>query len=178
MNYLISQIITAIWYIILASTYQVKNRKTVLFLNCFGKFMFFLVYAFLKAWSALAMCVVGLIRNIIFMIDEKKNGKRENINKLDNIVLVSTIIVSIFLSIPTYEGIWSLVPIISTILYTYTLCQKNMKIYKMFGIPMETLYLCYNIYLRSILGIIGEIVILISSIIGYIREIKNNGVRE
>ena len=37
---------------------------------------------------------------------------------------------------------------------------------------METLYLCYNIYIGSILGIIGEIVILASSIIGYIREVK------
>ena len=118
------------------------------------------------------MCAVALTRNIIFMIDENKNGKRASINNLDKIVLVGTIIVSIILSIPTYESIWSLLPVISTVLYTYAVCKKNMKTFKILGIPMETLYLGYNIYIKSILGIIAETIILTSCIIGYIREVK------
>ena len=174
MDYIISQIITAISYIILASTYQAKNRKTVLFLNCLVQVCFSIAYVFLKAWSGLAMCAVALTRNIIFMIDENKNGKRESINKLDIIVLVSLFIISIISAIPTYEGIWSLLPVAATILYTYAVCQKNMKIYKMLGIPMEILYLGYSIYIKSILGIIAEIVILVSCIIGNIREVRKN----
>ena len=172
MNYIISQIITAISYSILASTYQAKKRKTVLFLNCLVQVCFSIAYVLLNAWSGLAMCAVALTRNIIFMIDENKNGKRESINNLDKIVLVGTIIVSIILSIPTYESIWSLLPVISTVLYTYAVCKKNMKTFKILGIPMETLYLGYNIYIKSILGIIAETIILTSCIIGYIREVK------
>ena len=174
MEYIISQITTAISYIILASTYQAKKRKTVLFLNCLVQVCFSIAYVLLNAWSGLVMCVVALTRNIIFMIDENTNGKKENINKLEKIILIGTIIVSIILSIPTYEGLYSLLPIIATNLYTYAVCQKNMKTFKILGIPMETLYLVYNIYIKSILGIIAETIILISCIIGYIREVRNN----
>ena len=33
-----------------------------------------LSYVFLSAWSGLAMVIVAVVRNIIFMLDEKKNN--------------------------------------------------------------------------------------------------------
>lgn len=121
-QYIISQIFTAISYILLASTYHAKNRRNVLILSCISQIMFIFAYAFLGAWSGLAMVIVALIRNIIFMIDEDKNGKREHMNRLDIIILVVLYIISIISAIFAYEGFFSLLPIFATMIYTYGVC--------------------------------------------------------
>lgn len=118
------------------------------------------------------MCVVALIRNIIFWIDEKKNGKRETINKKDIIILVilySTIVVS---TIFTYDGFLSLLSVFATSTYTFSVWQKKTNIYKLLGIPVGILWILYNIYVKSIFGIILESILLICSISGYLLERK------
>ena len=56
--------------------------------------------------------------------------------------------------------------------YTYSIWQKSTKVYKICGIPIGILWIIYNTYVKSILGIILESIILICSITGYILEIK------
>ena len=72
-QYIISQIFTIISYMFLALTYHAKNRKAVLTLNLLGQISFVIAYILLGAWSGLAMTIVALIRNVIFIIDENKN---------------------------------------------------------------------------------------------------------
>ena len=71
-NYILSQIFTIIMYGLLALTYYAKDRKKVLIINFLSLIANGIAYIFLNAWTGLAMCVVALIRNIIFLIDEKK----------------------------------------------------------------------------------------------------------
>ncbi len=87
-NYILSQVFTIITYGLLAVTYYAKDRKKVLIINFLSLVANGIAYIFLNAWTGLAMCIVALIRNIIFLIDEKKNGKRETINKTDFIILI------------------------------------------------------------------------------------------
>ncbi len=171
-QYVISQIFTVISYIFLASTYHAKNRKTVLVLNVLSQIAFSVAYILLGAWSGLAMAIVALTRNIIFLIDENKNGKRNNMNRTDIIILIVLYIISIISAIFTYEGIFSLLPVIATMLYTYSVCQKNIKTYKLLGVPIEILWTLYNIYIKSIFGILLEAIMLTTCIIGYIKETK------
>ena len=166
-QYIISQIFTITSYIFLASTYHAKKRKTIIVLNCLVQIAFGIAYILLEAWTGLAMSAVAFSRNIALMINEK--GKRKNI---DVAILVITCIVSIILSTFTYEGFWSLLPVFATILYTYAIYQTDIKKYKLLGIPIEMLWVCYNIYIKSIFGILLEIVALISCIVGYILEKK------
>ena len=175
-QYIISQIFTIISYFFLASTYYVKNRKSVLTLNCIVQISFIIAFLFLRAWTGLVMTVIALIRNIIFVIDENKNGKRETMNKTDIIILVVLYIVSIISALFTYEGFFSLLSVFATMLYTYTVCQKNIKTYKLLGIPTEILWICYNIYIKSIFGIILEIIMFGVCCIGYIKEIRGEKV--
>lgn len=86
-SYIMSQFFTIVGYALTTSTYHVPTRKNVLLLNILSKFAFAIAYILLGAWSALAMIGVALIRNTIFMINEKENGKREKINKLDILML-------------------------------------------------------------------------------------------
>ena len=50
------------------------------------------------------MCIVALIRNIIFLIDEKKSGKRDKITQKDVVILIILYAISVISAIYTYDG--------------------------------------------------------------------------
>ena len=106
----------------------------------------------------------------LFKINEKKNGKRESINRTDVIILVILYVISIISAILTYDGFLSLLSVFATALYTFSVWQKKTNIYKLLGIPIGILWVSYNIYIMSIFGIILEAILLICSITGYLLE--------
>lgn len=172
--YVLSQIFTIITYILLAMTYYAKNRKTVLTISFASLITNGLEYVFLNAYSGLAMCIVALIRNIIFLVDEKKNGKRDTNTKKDVVILVILYIISIVSAIFTYDGFLSLLSVFATMLYTYSVWQKKTNIYKLLGMPIGILWILYNIYVQSLFGVILEAILLVCSMTGYILEVRNN----
>lgn len=176
--YIISQVFTIIMYILLAITYYVKDRKTVLVINFLALIANGIAYIFLNAYTGLAMCGVALVRNIIFIIDERKNGKRDKIDKKDIFILIILYIISIVSAIFTYDGFFSLLSVFATMLYTYSVWQKKTNIYKLLGIPIGILWISYNIYVKSAFGIVLEAILFICSITGYILEKKRMKVEE
>lgn len=173
MTYIISQIFTIIMYVLLAGTYYMKNRKMVLILNFLSLIANAIAYILLGAYTGLAMCIVALIRNIIFIVDENRNGKRDTINKKDIIILVVLYAISIVSAIFTYDGIFSLLSVLATMLYTFSVWQKKTNVYKFLGIPIGILWILYNTYIMSIFGIILESILLICSTTGYLIEKRN-----
>lgn len=172
--YILSQVFTIINYALLALTYYAKDRKKVLILSFASLIANGIAYVFLNAWSGLAMCVIALIRNIIFLLDEKKNGKRDTIDKKDVFILIILYIISIISAVFTYDGFLSLLSVFATMIYTYSVWQKKTDIYKLLGIPVGILWILYNLYIMSIFGIILETMLLICSITGYILEKKKS----
>lgn len=171
-TYILSQVFTIIMYILLGITYFAKDRKKVLVLSFLSLVANSIAYIFLSAWSGFAMCMVAIIRNIIFLFDEKKNGKRTNINKTDIIILIILQGISVISAIYTYDGFFSLFIVISTMLYTYSVWQKSTKVYKFLGIPIGILLIAYHIYIMSLFGIIFESILFICSMTGYILEVR------
>ena len=171
-TYMLSQIFTVIMYILLATTYYLKDRKKILILNFLAIVANTVAYILLNAWTGLAMNIVALARNVIFVLDENKNGKRENITRADIIILTVLYMISVIFAVFTYNGLFSLFSVLATMLYTYSVWQKKTKVYKILGIPTCMLWISYNIYIMSIFGIILECVLLICSINGYVLEMK------
>lgn len=169
-TYIVSQVFTVIMYILLGITFYVKDRKKLLIIHFIATISIAIAYILLGAWTGLAMCVVVIIRNIIFLLDEKKNGKRDTINKTDIIILIVLYAISIVFAIFSYDGIFSLLSVAATMLNTYSVWQKNIKLYKLLGIPTGILWVLYNTYIMSIFGIILESLLLICSTTGYILE--------
>ena len=176
-TYIISQVFTIKMYILLGITFYVKERKAVLILNFIATISIAIAYILLGAWTGLAMSIVVIIRNIIFLLDEKKNGKRETINKTDIIILVILYVISIIFTIFSYNGIFSLLSVAATMLDTYGIWQKKVALYKLIGIPKGILWGLYNIYIMSIFGIILESILLICSTTGYMLEKRRNKVK-
>ena len=171
-TYIISQVCVVITYLFLALSYYAKSRKVVLLLSFLSLIANGATYVLLNAYSGFAMCVIAFVRNIIFMIDEKKNGQRDNINKKDIIILILLYTASILSAIFTFDGWLSLLSVIATMLYTYSVWQKKTKVYKFLGMPIGVLWILYNSYVKSILGVILEAVLLVCSTTGYILEVK------
>lgn len=171
-TYIVSQIFTIIMYGLLAITYYLKDRKTILIVSFLSVVANGIAYVLLNAYSGLAMCVVAVIRNVVFIIDENKNGKSDKMNKKDIMILIAVYIACIVSAVFTYEGVFSLLSVFATMVYTYSVCQKDTKMYKMLGIPVGVLWVGYNIFVKSIFGVILEAILLICSITGYVLEIK------
>lgn len=160
--YYISQLFVAISYLFLITTYFSKKRKNIIIYNFGATIAMGVAYYFLNAYTGLAMIFVAIIRNILFY---KNDDKKKNIFSL---ILIYAI--TITLTIFTYNGLLSLLSVIATMLYTYSIWQKNTKTYKILGVPIGFLWISYNIYIKSIFGIICEGVLVISALIGFIKH--------
>lgn len=171
-QYVLSQIFTIIMYLLLVISYQLKSRKTIIIVSFSSLIANGIAYILLNAYTGLAMCVAAGIRDVILLIDENKNGKRTEITKKDYIYLTIFYILIIVSTIFTYQGLYSLLSVIATMTFTYSIWQKSTKTYKMLGIPVGILWVAYNTYVKSIFGVILESMLLIASIIGYVRAIK------
>ena len=169
LTYILSQVFIIINYILLVISYQSKNRRCILILNIFSLTSSCISYIFLNAKTGIAMAIVSIIRNIIFILNNEENDK---ITKKDIGILLFIYSLCIILAIFTYETSLSLMSVFATMLYTYSVWQKSTKVYKYLGAPICLIWIIYNIYIKSLFGFILEFILMISSIIGLIKENK------
>lgn len=166
--YIISQILTLFLYSFLGISYLQKNRNKVLILNIIVDVLHIVAMCLLKGYSGAAMGLVSLYRDIFLLIySRKKNSKNRDI-----FILITSVILIIIFSFVTYNGIFSMLSIVATLITTFAIWQKNVKYYKFFGIISSLLWILYNVFVFSVVGIVLESIIFIFSTIGYIKEIK------
>lgn len=175
-QYIASQIIVIFVYVFLSLTYVVKNRKWIIAFSFMSNFLNAITFILLGSYTSSAMCAISILRDIIFLIDERINGKSKVITKKD-MVLISFIyslnLISIYF---TYNGPLSLLYACGSMLYTYSIWQKNTKIYRFMGIPVTLIVIVDSIVIKSVFGVILQGVVLITSCIGYFsnKDSKEN----
>ncbi len=171
--YIISQVITVIYYTILSFSYLLKDRNKILSANLVAHIGQTTAMAMLNGYTGAAMSAIMIMRDLTLLLQENKKSKGKDINKkLDLGILIVTIILMVVLTIFTYNGPLSLLSVIATLVTTFALWQKDVKRYKLLGIIAGILWLAYNIFIISIMGIILETILVICSVVGYIKEIK------
>lgn len=147
-----------------------KDYKKILLANTLAFIVIGISYFCLEAYTGLAMAVLGIIRNCLFYIDKTREAKEDKITKWNIIELCTLFLLSIILSIWTYEGPLSLMSVVATMTYTVSIWQKNTKVYKILGIPTSIAGIIYNVFIKSFLGIIFESCTLISALFGLLKE--------
>lgn len=161
LTYILSQILVIIYYLIYSATFHLKDNNKILIYGIMATIISSISYVLLNAYTGMAMCFVAIIRNLIFT----KNKK--NVLNLTLIILL-TIIASTF----TFNSYFCMFNIIATLIYTYALWQKNTKTYKLLGIIVNGLMIVYDVYIKSILGVLLITIAFINSIIGFLKENK------
>lgn len=171
--YIISQIITVMYYAILSLSYLLKDRKKILIANFVAHIGQTTAMAMLNGYTGAAMSIIMMLRDLTLLIQEmqKSKGKKIN-NKIDFAILIITVVLMIVLTIYTYNGPLSLLSVIATLVTTFALWQKDVKRYKLLGLVAGILWLAYNIFIMSIMGILLELILLICSVIGYMKDEK------
>lgn len=170
MKYILSQVFVLLAYALLGLTYLIKNRKSIIVLSTLSTISFTVSYIFLAAWTGFAMNVVSLLRNLLFYLVARfaKNSKFWDYFTLF-LIYVLLIICTIF----TFDGVFSLMATVATIAYTFAIWSKKKNNYKIFGLISSLCWIVYNIFIRSILGVVFETVMVICAIIGLIKSIEN-----
>lgn len=175
-QYIASQIIVIFVYVFLSLTYVVKSRKFIITFSFLSNFLNSITFILLNSYTSAAMCAISILRDIIFLIDEKINGKSKKITKKD-IVLISIIYgLSLISIIATYNGPLSLLYAAGSMLYTYSIWQKNTTVYRFMGIPVTLIVIIDSINIKSVFGAILQIIVLITSTVGFFsnKEKKEN----
>ncbi len=175
-QYIASQIVTIFVYVFLSLTYCVKNRKLILALSFMSNFLNSIAFILLGAYTSSAMCAISIFRDIVFIIDQKINGKSDKITKKDYLILAMIYSISIISIILTFKGFWTLLYAAGSMLYTYSIWQKNNKIYRLMGIPVTLLVIVDSIYIKSVFGALLQTVVLICSGVGYASNKNENNV--
>ena len=168
LNYVLSQVFVILAVVCLGTTYLLKDKRIILLLSILVAIFYGLEYLFLGALTGLLMNIVSVIRNIWFYINAKKKKKNSII------VLIVLFIIAIGLGLMSFKNIFSIFPIISTLLYTYSIWQDDVKKYRWIAIPMSLSWITYNISVSSIFGVITEIILLIFEIIGIVKLRRKN----
>lgn len=171
--YIISQVITVAYFAILNLSYLLKDRTKILTANFVAHIGQTVAMALLNGYTGAAMSVIMMLRDLTLLIQEKRKEKGKEVSKkADLAILIITVVLMIILTIFTYNGPLSLLSVIATLVTTFSLWQKNVKMYKVLGMIAGVLWLAYNIFIMSIMGIILESTLIISSLIGYIKDVK------
>lgn len=163
LNYLLSQICVILAVVLLGTTYLIKDKRIILLMSILIASLYGTQYLLLGAISGFFMNLVSIVRNIWFYINAK-NKKKNGI-----IVLIVLYIIAIVLGVFSFKSIFSILPIIATMLYTYSIWQDNIKVYRWLAIPVSISWIVYNVYSNTLFGIITESILLIIEIIGVIR---------
>ena len=174
LNYIISQVFITLCYVVFGSTYFRKNRKNILLSgiasNTFGGIAFFL----LGGYSGMVMNFVAITRDITSSIIHKNRpkDKQSATTKLDWYLLGLWVTLLTAGSIVTANGFFSLFWYFATLLFTISIWQKNIFIYRSSGVLTSILRMIYHIFLGNIMGIVLEAILFVFIVIGFLQYVK------
>ncbi|MBQ7921390.1 MAG: YgjV family protein [Clostridia bacterium] len=144
--------------------FQGKRRGTILLLQIMGSLCFFTHFGLLGAFSGAAMNLLSALRATVFFFREDKKWA-------NSIVWLPVFIgTSLALSILTWEGWISILPMIGTVSTTFAQYSKAPKMVRLLTLPNCPCWLIYNGISGSISGVITEVLIALSIIIGFLRH--------
>lgn len=165
---LIIQIIGIVAMFFSVFSFQMNKHKHIMLMQIVATILFGLQYFLLGAYTGMAVDIVATVRGIIFYNRDKKWAQ----GKIWIIIFAVAFIVS---GIITWQNITSLLVILAMVLNTFSFSCTRPKIVRSTILISSPLMLIYNILIGSIGGVVNEICVEISSVIGLLRyDIKRN----
>lgn len=162
MKEIIGQIIGFIAMGIIVISYQQKSHKNILTFQMVSGLLFTVHYILLGAYTGAIMNLLGAFRSLVYANRGKKWAS--------SIIWPTVFSIGFVISgIMTWDNVFSVFPLIAMLMSSIVLWIEQPKINRIFSLPTSTCWLIYNIKTLSYPGIITEIFVLTSIIIGIIR---------
>ena len=162
--FIIGQILGIVVVILGFFAFQQKTQKGIIIFQIIMGVVFVLHYLCLKAPTAIALNLIGVL-NCIFCLFRKKKQSGYTEPIIFSIIIA---IVGIF----TWEGYRSIYLIVGLIVNFFSVAFKNPQNTRKAMFIKAPLCLIYNALVQSIGGVVFEITVLTSAIIGLYRNRK------
>ena len=162
--FIIGQILGIVVVILGFFAFQQKTQKGIIIFQIIMGVVFVLHYLCLKAPTAIALNLIGVL-NCIFCLFRKKKQSGYTEPIIFSIIIA---IVGIF----TWEGYRSIYLIVGLIVNFFSVAFKNPQNTRKAMFIKAPLCLIYNALVQSIGGVVFEITVLTSTIIGLYRNRK------
>lgn len=164
-EYIISQVLGAIGYGLLAYSFFKKEKKEILFIQILAYIGFTTHYILLHAVTGTVCNILGFIALIlIYILGNNKKKKRILV-----FILIPILISMAYLS---YENIYSIFPVIGCLISFITFLSDNTNLIRLVGIISAGCWLIYALVYKSYSAIIFETITVISSAVAYIKNKK------
>lgn len=172
MTFIFSQVFVCLCYLFLGLTYVIKKRTLILLFSLAALLFNGLHYSLLGAWAGVGVVCIAVIRNVLFLIQQKIKALDKYVID-DWMILIFLLIISAVTAVWTYDGLLSLFSIFASVIYTVSVWQKNIKVYKVLGIISGAINIVYFAFIGSIFGIILESIVCLVTIVFTIIYILN-----
>lgn len=167
MLFILAQICGVIALILTVISVQFKTKEKIVMCSVLANIVVTIQYFLLGALTGAVISVINTIRCLVFYFFKKKDMKPSII------VLIIFEIVAIISGSISWQNMWSLIPIIVTVIYTYGLWQDNIKVIRITTGIVGFGWAIYNIVVRAYVGALQETSQLISAIIALYRNKEN-----
>lgn len=162
--FVLAQIIGGIVLILTVISVQFKTKEKILMCQIIANLLISIQYFLLGALTGGVVSIINVIRCIIFYFYKKKNMK-------PSIVFLGVfVMVAVVSGILTWQSVFSIIPIIAAIVFTYGLWQDNIKITRICTAITAGNWSIYNIIVKAYAGAIQSVAECISAIIAMIRH--------
>lgn len=158
----LTQIIGIAAMIFSVFSFQMNRHKHIMIMQILATSLFGLQYFLLGAYTGMAVDAVAVVRGIVFYNKDKKWAS-------SNIWIAVFIIMFIVSGIFTWQGPSSMLMTGAMILNTFSFSFTKPKLVRSTILISSPLVLIYNIITGSIGGIINEICVELSSVVGLLR---------
>ena len=158
---LLAEIIGVIGIIFSILSFQHEQRSKVLLFQITASFMFTTQLFLVGAVTGACMDMINFLRSLFFSIDRKwaKSGWW----------LVLFMLILIIAGILTWDNVYSILPIIGSLLSTIALWMKTSKKIRLISLFSGPCWLIYNIVNGAYSAAINELIAMTSIVIGMLR---------
>ena len=155
------QLIGFVAFVLSLLIFQVNKRSSMLRIQMVACLLYAIHFFMLGAYTGAAMNVAGVARN--FSFDKLKKSRHSWV--------LPILFITIFFiaAILTWQGPRSLLPAIASIGGTLAVWQQNPRMIRLLSLLSPPLWLTYNVLSGSYPGILSEIFLLTSTIVGIYR---------
>lgn len=160
-KFIFAQIVGAIALIILMISFQKNKKETLLKYQTVSSLLYALQYLLLNAYTGCFMNLICMIRNFIF---NKYKNKKVPIYWL--LIVVTTMVI---LSLISYIGLISLLPMIAVVIYSIAIWIGKLKVVRIVNVISCILFIIYNIKVVAISGLIATIIEMLAALVAIIR---------
>ena len=144
-------------------SFQFRKHRWILTCMTASSVFWIIHYVMMGLYPAAAINTMNLLRNYIYSLREKKQINSKLIPAF--FVIVASVSV-----IATWENVWSILPLMASVIATVANWQTQTKKLKLLSCPRYGLWLAYDLINRSWAGAVNDAFTIGSIVISLIRE--------